>query len=99
MQPLDQRIGYLPGTVLAVYPLSVLVGLIAALLVRSTPWAWAILLPVLTALGLLYRRFGRSGIEISVFSCGGMRAQQSWSRAAAVSDAGGSEPSQGSESV
>jgi len=36
---------------------------------------------------VLYRRFGRTGIQLSVFSCGGMRAQQSWSRAAKVSEA------------
>jgi hypothetical protein len=26
-----------------------------------------------------YRRFGRTGIQMPVFSCGGMRYQQSWS--------------------
>jgi len=36
---------------------------------------------------VIFRRFGRTGLDISVFSCGGMRAQQSWSRAAPVSDA------------
>jgi uncharacterized protein len=36
---------------------------------------------------VLYRRFGRTGIDVSVFSCGGMRAQQSWSRTAKVTDA------------
>ena len=35
---------------------------------------------------MIYRRFGRTGLQLSVFSCGGMRAQQSWSRGAAVSD-------------
>ena len=33
---------------------------------------------------MITRRFGRTGLDISVFSCGGMRAQQSWSRAASV---------------
>lgn len=36
---------------------------------------------------MLYRRFGRTGLDLSVFSCGGMRAQQSWSRAARVTQA------------
>jgi len=36
---------------------------------------------------VLYRRFGRTGIDMSVFSCGGMRAQQSWQRSARVSAA------------
>jgi uncharacterized protein len=36
---------------------------------------------------VLYRRFGRTGLRLSVFSCGGMRAQQSWSRTATVTDA------------
>jgi diguanylate cyclase (GGDEF)-like protein len=45
--------------VLAVYPLSVVVGLVAALLLDRTPWTWALLVPVLAALGLLYRRFAR----------------------------------------
>jgi len=35
---------------------------------------------------VLYRRFGRTGISVSVFSCGGMRAQQSWQRGKPVSD-------------
>ena len=35
---------------------------------------------------MLYRRFGRTGIQVSVFSCGGMRAQQSWQRGKPVSD-------------
>jgi predicted aldo/keto reductase-like oxidoreductase len=34
---------------------------------------------------VLYRRFGRTEIDMSVFSCGGMRAQQSWQRSARVS--------------
>ena len=36
---------------------------------------------------MLYRRFGRTDIDMSVFSCGGMRAQQSWMRSARVSGA------------
>ncbi|HEY5448147.1 MAG TPA: aldo/keto reductase, partial [Polyangia bacterium] len=36
---------------------------------------------------MLYRRFGRTGIDMSAFSCGGMRAQQSWTRSARVSAA------------
>jgi predicted aldo/keto reductase-like oxidoreductase len=36
---------------------------------------------------VLYRRFGRTALDLSVFSCGGMRAQQSWSRAATVTQA------------
>jgi uncharacterized protein len=36
---------------------------------------------------VLYRRFGRTGIQVSVFSCGGMRAQQSWQRGKRVSAA------------
>ena len=36
---------------------------------------------------MLYRRFGRTNLQLSVFSCGGMRAQQSWSRTAKVTDA------------
>lgn len=35
---------------------------------------------------MIYRRFGRTGLDLSVFSCGGMRAQQSWSRGVPVSD-------------
>jgi len=33
---------------------------------------------------VLYRRFGRTEIDMSVLSCGGMRAQQSWTRSARV---------------
>ncbi|HEY7373179.1 MAG TPA: aldo/keto reductase [Polyangia bacterium] len=33
---------------------------------------------------MLYRRFGKTEIDMSVFSCGGMRAQQSWQRSARV---------------
>jgi hypothetical protein len=33
---------------------------------------------------VLYRRFGKTEIDMSVFSCGGMRAQQSWQRSARV---------------
>jgi predicted aldo/keto reductase-like oxidoreductase len=36
---------------------------------------------------VLYRRFGRTDIDMSVFSCGGMRAQQTWTRGARVSAA------------
>ena len=36
---------------------------------------------------MLYRRFGRTEIDMSVFTCGGMRAQQSWQRSARVSAA------------
>jgi predicted aldo/keto reductase-like oxidoreductase len=36
---------------------------------------------------VLYRRFGRTGLKLSVFTCGGMRAQQSWSRTAKVTEA------------
>ena len=36
---------------------------------------------------MLYRRFGRTEIDMSVFSCGGMRAQQTWMRGARVSAA------------
>jgi predicted aldo/keto reductase-like oxidoreductase len=35
---------------------------------------------------VLYRRFGRTGIQVSAFSCGGMRAQQSWQRGRPVGD-------------
>ncbi|HYO34686.1 MAG TPA: GGDEF domain-containing phosphodiesterase [Geodermatophilus sp.] len=45
--------------VVVVYPLSVIIGLAGALLVDSTAWAWLLLLPVFTALALLYRRFAR----------------------------------------
>jgi predicted aldo/keto reductase-like oxidoreductase len=33
---------------------------------------------------VLYRRFGRTDIDMSVFSCGGMRAQQTWTRGVRV---------------
>ena len=36
---------------------------------------------------MLYRRFGRTEIDMSVLSCGGMRAQQTWQRGARVSAA------------
>ncbi|MGY1737844.1 putative bifunctional diguanylate cyclase/phosphodiesterase [Geodermatophilus sp. SYSU D00684] len=49
--------------VLIVYPLSVVIGLAASLLVDRTAWAWLLLLPVLGALGLLYRRFARVARE------------------------------------
>ena len=35
---------------------------------------------------MLYRRFGRTGIQVSAFSCGGMRAQQSWQRGRPITD-------------
>jgi uncharacterized protein len=34
---------------------------------------------------MIYRRFGRTEIQMPVFSCGGMRYQQSWTRGASVS--------------
>jgi diguanylate cyclase (GGDEF)-like protein len=46
---------FVPGVI--VTPISVVVGLIAALLVQRTPWAWLLLMPLLAALTLLYRRF------------------------------------------
>jgi predicted aldo/keto reductase-like oxidoreductase len=36
---------------------------------------------------VLYRRFGRTEIDMSVLSCGGMRAQQTWQRGVRVSAA------------
>jgi len=36
---------------------------------------------------MIYRRFGRTGIDMSVFTCGGMRAQQTWTRGMRVSAA------------
>ncbi|MFW3170048.1 putative bifunctional diguanylate cyclase/phosphodiesterase [Geodermatophilus sp. CPCC 206100] len=45
--------------VLVVYPISVVIGLVAALVLDRTAWAWLLLLPVLLILGLLYRRFAR----------------------------------------
>jgi predicted aldo/keto reductase-like oxidoreductase len=36
---------------------------------------------------VLKRRFGRTELRLSVFSCGGMRVQHSWSRGARVSEA------------
>ncbi len=49
--------------VVIVYPLSVVIGLAASLLVERTAWAWLLILPVLGALGLLYRRFARVSRE------------------------------------
>ncbi|WP_436692564.1 MULTISPECIES: putative bifunctional diguanylate cyclase/phosphodiesterase [unclassified Geodermatophilus] len=49
--------------VLVVYPLSVVIGLVASLLVDRTAWAWLLLLPVLVALALLYQRFARVARE------------------------------------
>jgi hypothetical protein len=43
---------------LMVQPVAVVVGLAVLLLVRSTPWAWLLILPIMVALALLYRRFG-----------------------------------------
>jgi diguanylate cyclase (GGDEF)-like protein len=39
-------------------PLSVAVGLAAMLLVAVTAWTWLLIVPIVVALGLLYRRFG-----------------------------------------
>jgi hypothetical protein len=36
---------------------------------------------------MLYRRFGRTGLEVPVFTCGGMRFQQSWTAGRPVSAA------------
>ena len=36
---------------------------------------------------MIYRRFGRTELTLPVFSCGGMRYQQSWTRGTAVSAA------------
>jgi predicted aldo/keto reductase-like oxidoreductase len=36
---------------------------------------------------VLYRRFGRTELQIPAFSCGGMRYQQSWNRSASVTEA------------
>jgi diguanylate cyclase (GGDEF)-like protein len=47
---------FVPVAVLG--PLSVVVGLAVLLLVGLTPWAWVLIVPVVLALGLLYRRFG-----------------------------------------
>ena len=44
--------------VVLVGPVSVVVGLAVLLLVSVTPWAWALITPLLVALALLYRRFG-----------------------------------------
>ena len=45
--------------VLVVYPLSTVIGLATSLMTDRTAWAWLLLLPVLVALALLYRRFAR----------------------------------------
>jgi diguanylate cyclase (GGDEF)-like protein len=45
--------------IVVVSPLSVIVGLCTLLLIDQTLWAWLLIAPVLTALVLLYRRFGR----------------------------------------
>jgi diguanylate cyclase (GGDEF)-like protein len=44
--------------VAVVSPLAVVVGLAVLLLVGVTAWTWLLILPVIVALGLLYRRFG-----------------------------------------
>jgi diguanylate cyclase (GGDEF)-like protein len=44
--------------VVLVAPVSVVVGLAVLLLVGVTPWAWALIAPLLVALAMLYRRFG-----------------------------------------
>ena len=44
--------------VAVVSPLAVIVGLAVLLLVSVTVWTWLLILPVIVALGLLYRRFG-----------------------------------------
>ena len=44
--------------VAVVSPVSVVVGLAVLLLVDVTVWTWLLILPVVLALGLLYRRFG-----------------------------------------
>src|SRR5687767_14410547 len=36
---------------------------------------------------MFYRRFGRTGLSMPVFSCGGMRYQQSWTRGTPVTPA------------
>jgi predicted aldo/keto reductase-like oxidoreductase len=40
----------------------------------------------LNGFGMRYRRFGRTGLELPVISCGGMRYQQSWNPADAIGD-------------
>jgi diguanylate cyclase (GGDEF)-like protein len=44
--------------VAVVSPLAVVVGLAVLLLVGVTAWTWLLILPLIVALGLLYRRFG-----------------------------------------
>jgi diguanylate cyclase (GGDEF)-like protein len=44
--------------VAVVSPLSVVIGLSVLLLVQVTPWSVLLILPLIVALGLLYRRFG-----------------------------------------
>jgi diguanylate cyclase (GGDEF)-like protein len=43
--------------VVAVSPVAVLVGLAVLLLVHVTTWTWLLIVPLVAALGLLYRRF------------------------------------------
>jgi diguanylate cyclase (GGDEF)-like protein len=58
-RPAGDMLARLFVPVVVVYPLSVIIGLAGALLVERTAWAWLLLLPVLGALALLYRRFAR----------------------------------------
>jgi diguanylate cyclase (GGDEF)-like protein len=46
-----------------VSPVIVSVGIIALLLSTLSPWAWLLILPVLTVVGLLFRRFGKVARE------------------------------------
>ena len=42
-----------------VSPIVVSVGIMALLLSAQSPWAWVLIVPVLTVVGLLFRRFGK----------------------------------------
>jgi diguanylate cyclase (GGDEF)-like protein len=44
--------------VVVIGPISVVVGLAVLLLIHVTAWAWLLILPLMAALALLYRRFG-----------------------------------------
>jgi diguanylate cyclase (GGDEF)-like protein len=57
--PGQAMIARMLASVVVVCPVSVFVGLSAALLLHTTAWAWLLLLPVIGVLTLLYRRFGR----------------------------------------
>ncbi|MGZ4667879.1 MAG: putative bifunctional diguanylate cyclase/phosphodiesterase [Blastococcus sp.] len=46
-----------------VSPVVVSVGIIALLLSSLSPWSWLLMLPVLTVVGLLFRRFGKVSRE------------------------------------